>query len=418
MVCQEQDIGLSIVDIGNRPAGPYTSRTCIHQSNTLREGTETVRPHPTDATKVIVTYKFTNIAGSTFVQETEMPEVVPIPANTCTDPGSIIVPDVEVSKVPRTKKGLSWVPVPGTSCYEWTRGDGDQQEKWRIVVFFRRLSRDTNKYQDIYINTNMLNSVDPNNKKFRTSYNKWILQFARRRDATYTQKVARVHWNIAERRALYAAINVFCAKFGINKFGFSEDCKLSTRQLQLMADAVNTAENSLRTAPRGVDAVRGQIISAHDKAQPKNKAIFDLAVTAVAQRSRIERGEVVPRAERKPQFAIPLAAFPIDPPTATASSSTSIDRKRKRTTAVDDSDEEPSSSELSSPPDFDNGGHGNVSEDTWITTDEEIQPDERQQGHWSNTNRLMLPGENKNKWVQGEEVSSSPTAKKARTSPQ
>lgn len=374
-----------------------------------------MRPHPTDAKKVIVTYQFTDAAGGNFVQETEMPEVVPAPANACTDPGSIIVPDVEASKVPRTKKGMSWAPVPGTSRYEWTRGDGDQQEVWRIVVFFRRLSRDTNKYQDIYINTNMLNSVDPNNKKFRTSYNKWILQFARRRDATYTQKVARVHWNVAERRALYAAINAFCNKFGINKFGFSDDCKLSTKQLQLIADAVNTAENSLRTAPRGVDAVRGQIISAHDKAQPKNKAIFDLTVTAVAQRSRIKKGEVVPRAERKPQFAIPLAEFPVDPPMITASSNTSSGRKRKRDTIAEDSGEQPSCSELSSQPVSNDGGNDGVSEDTWMTTDEDIQPGEREKDHWSNPDRSMLPGENKGEWVQGKELLSSPPAKKART---
>jgi hypothetical protein len=342
-----------------------------------------------------------------------MPEVVPAPANASNTRGSIIVPDVEKSKVPRTKKGLPWTPIPGTSRYEWTRGVGDQQETWRVVIFFRRLDQATHRYQDIYINTNMLNKVDPNDKRFRTSYNKWILQFARRRDATYTQKVARIHWSVPERRALYTAINAFCAKYGIHHFGFSPGRKLTTKQLQLMADAVNAAPNPLRVVPRGVDAVRGQIVSAHDKAQPKNKAIFDLLNRAVAFRARIAGGEAIPRAERKPQLAIPLSEFPVDPPVTAAGLSTPSGRKRKRAAAVEESDGEPSSSDLSSPPASEVGMDDGVSEHTWMTTDEEIQPGESEEGNWSDTSEEVFSGE-EGEWVEVEEVS-SPPAKKART---
>ncbi|KAF2621640.1 hypothetical protein BU25DRAFT_463590 [Macroventuria anomochaeta] len=388
--------------------GPRPVPASVHRAKALREGTESIQPHPIDATKVIVTYRYTDPAGGVYVQETEMPEVVRAPANASSNAGSIIVPDVEASKVPRTKKGSPWTPVPGTSRYEWTRGDGDQQETWRVVIFFRRLHRDTHAYQDIYVNTNMLNNVDPNDKRFRTSYNKWILQFARRRDATYTQKVARVHWSVAERHALYTTINTFCAKYGIHSFGFSDDCMLSTKQLQLMADAVNAAPNPLRSAPRGVDAVRGQIISAHDKAQPKNKAIFDLMARAVALRARIAGGEVIPRAERKPKLAIPLCEFPVDPPVAASDSLTPGGRKRKRAAAVEASDGEPPSSELSSPPGSEVGGNDGVSEDTWMTTDEEIQPGESDEGNWSDTSEEMLSGEDEHgEWVEVEEIASS-----------
>ncbi|KAF9700310.1 hypothetical protein EKO04_001440 [Ascochyta lentis] len=410
---KEQDTSVPAREAGGS-TGPYSSRTCIHKAKTLREGTETVHPHPTDAEKVIFTYQYTNAAGGVFVQETEIPEVMPAPANTSDEPGSIIVPDVETSKVPRTKKGSPWVPVPGTSRHEWVRGTGDQQETWRIVIFFRRLTRDTYAYQDIYINTNMLNNVDPNDKRFRTSYNKWILQFARRRDAMYTQKVARVHWSVAERRALYTAINTFCAKFGIHRFGFTEDCKLSTAQLQLMADAVNAAPNPLRVAPRGVDAVRGQIISAHDKAQPKNKAIFDLTARAIALRARLATGEAVSRAQRKPRLAIALAEFPVDAQVAAAAApSTPSSRKRKRVAPVQDSDEEPSSSELSSPTASQVGGHDGVGEDTWMTTDEEIWSGESEEGNWSDTSEEVVSGEDEGQWAV-KEVVSSPPAKKMR----
>ncbi|KAJ4344332.1 hypothetical protein N0V95_006123 [Ascochyta clinopodiicola] len=398
-----------------RDTDDEVQKTSVHKANTPREGTETIRPHPTDATRVIITYRYVDAAGDVFVQETEMPEVVPAPANASDEPGSIIVPDVETSKVPRTKKGSPWVAVPGTSQHEWTRGANEQQETWRVVIFFRRLNRDTHAYQDIYVNTNMLNNVDPNDKRFRTSYNKWILQFARRRDAMYTQKVARVHWSVAERRALYTAINTFCAKFGIHRFGFTEDCKLSTAQLQLMADAVNAAPNPLRVTPRGVDAVRGQIISAHDKAQPKNKAVFDLTARAVALRARVTAGEAVPRAERKPRLAIALAKFPVDAPPAAAAPSTPGGKKRKRTAPGQDSDEEPSSSELSSPPASHVGGHDGVSEDTWMTTDEEMQPEESEEGNWSDTSEEVLSGVDEEQWAEAEKVASSPPAKKIRT---
>lgn len=343
-----------------------------------------------------------------------MPIVVSASTTTSQQPGSIIVPEVEASKVPRTKKGSPWVPVPGTSHYEWTRTKGEQQETWRIVIFFRRLNRNTHQYEDMYINTNMLRNVDPNNKRFRTSYNKWVLQFARRRDATYTQKVARVHWSVAERRALYTATNTFCAKFGINKFGFTEDCKLSTKQLQLMADAVNAAPNPLRSAPRGVDAVRGQIISAHDKDQPKNKAIFDLLGRAVVLRARVAGGEAVPRAERKPQFAIALSEFPVDPPAGAARPSLLGGRKHKRTAIVEESDEGSSSSELSSPPASEVGGVEGVSEDTWMTTDEEIQPGESEEGNWSDTSEEVMAGDDEGEW-EVEEIVSPPPTKRART---
>lgn len=362
-----------------------------------------------------MTYRYTDAAGNAYVQETELPEVVRAPANASDKPGSILVPDVETSKVPRTKKGSPWVPVPGTSRHEWTRGGGEQRETWRVIVFFRRLDRDTHAYQDMYVNTNMLRNVDPNDKRFRTSYNKWILQFARRRDATYTQKVARVHWSVAERQALYTGINSFCAKFCIHRFGFTEDCKLSTKQLQLMADGVNSAPNPLRTTPRGVDAVRGQIISAHNRAQPKNKAIFDLLGRAVALRARTARGEVIPRAERKPHAAIALSEFPVEPPAAAAGSLTSGGRKRKRAAIVEKSDEEPSSSELSSPPASDVGENDGLSVETWMTTDEEIVPGESEEGNWSDTSEEVLSGEDEGEWAVVEEVASSPPAKKART---
>ncbi|KAJ4381703.1 hypothetical protein N0V86_003067 [Didymella sp. IMI 355093] len=368
------------------PSSPLTStstdarpvQASKGRSKTLRQGTESIQPHLTDPTKAIVTYRVT-IEGKPYDQETEVPEMVPAPANISSSSGSIIFPDVEASTIPRALRGSPWTPISGASGYEWTRGDGDKKKTWRINVFFRRLDRDTYAYQDMYVNTNLLKSVDPNNKQFRTAYNKWVLQFARRQDASYTQKVARVHWNAAERRALFTAINVFCSKFGIHKFGVVEECRLSAEQLQLMADAVNASPNPSRSEPRGVDAVRGQITSAHNKSQPKNKPIFDLLAKGVAFRARMSGGETIPEAEQKPKAAISLSEFPADPPVAATPPLIPGGKKRKRIAAVEE--REPSSSELSSPSASRIGGSRGV------------QPGESEGRNWSDTSEEVLSGE-------------------------
>lgn len=342
-----------------------------------------------------------------------MPGEVTSSASVSKGTGGVIFPDVESSKLPRTKKGLPWNPVPDTSGYEWTRGEDDDQETWKINIFFRRLDRDTHAYQDIYVNTNILKNVNPNNKRFRTSYNKWVLQFARRRDPSYTAKIVRVHWNTAERHALYTAINTFCAKLGLHRFGFTDDCKLSTAQMQSMADAVNNAHNPLRMAPRGVDAVRGQIVSAHDKSPPKNKAVFELLARANALRARIASGEAVARAERKPAFAIPLSDFPVEsavgtPLLALAHGS----KKRKRAVVVETGGLEPSSSELSSPPASEIGeAPGSSAEDAGVSADEDNDVGGGGEGNWSDASEELLSGDG---WVEVEEGLASPPVKKAR----
>lgn len=195
---------------------------------------------------------------------------------------------------------------------------------------------------------------------------------ARRQDANYTQKVARVHWNAAERCALYTAINVFCAKFGIQNFGFATECKLSTKQLQIMADAVNAVSNPSGLDPRGIDAVRGQITSARNKSPPKNKAVFDLLAKGTDFRARMSGGEAIPETERKPKTATPLSEFPVGPSVAATPPLTPDSKKRKRAAVVEET--ELSSSELSSPVLSEFGGDRSVRKDTGTTTGEKIEP--------------------------------------------
>lgn len=93
---------------------PRPVKASKHLSKALRQGTESIRAHPTDPSKVIVTYHVT-VDGRHYDQETEIPEVVSAPANGSYGGGSVIFPDVEASKVPRTSKNFPWTVVPGSS---------------------------------------------------------------------------------------------------------------------------------------------------------------------------------------------------------------------------------------------------------------------------------------------------------------
>jgi hypothetical protein len=160
-------------------ANLHPFQASAHRSKALRQGTESMRPHRTEPSKMIVTFHVT-VDGKPYQQEPEIPDEVPTPVSVPSSGGSVIFPEVEASTVPRTPKKFPWTLAPGSSGYEWTRGDGDKKEFWRISVFFRRLDRDTYAFQDICVNTNYLRNFNPNDGKFKNVYNNWILQFARR----------------------------------------------------------------------------------------------------------------------------------------------------------------------------------------------------------------------------------------------
>lgn len=141
-----------------------------------------------------------------------------------------------------------------------------------------------------------------------------------------------------------------------------------------MADAVNAVPNPSRLETRGIDAVHGQISSAHNKSQPKNKAIYDLLAKGTEFRARTSGGEAISEAELKPKAAIPLPDFPVDHPVTTTPPSTPGSRKSKRTIASEAT--EPSSSELSSP------AVSELGEDPETTADENTEPGKSGDGQW------------------------------------
>ncbi|KAH8730840.1 hypothetical protein GQ44DRAFT_768010 [Phaeosphaeriaceae sp. PMI808] len=271
--------------------------------------------HPTDTTKILAWYRIENpyASGAFYEQRDELP-MVDQTVQSPSDPLFYFIPDLASAKIPSRSRpnkrnnyqAFEWTyqPVQG----HWTRPAGRDQpnEVWRPIIFFRRFDARTHKYEEAYTSIAKLRNVNPNDKKYMYAYNKWIDQIRRRRDSKYNKVVIKDHWTIIERCALYAAINSFVRKSGLHNLGFGQGFKMGQKELRTMADTVNRVGGKARK----IDAVRGQIMTAHEK---KNKAIFDLMQRAQILRGHLGSNESITRADIYPTEAILPSLFPSEP---------------------------------------------------------------------------------------------------------
>ncbi|KAJ4371208.1 hypothetical protein N0V83_004424 [Neocucurbitaria cava] len=274
---------------------------------------ETFAPHPTDATKIIATFRTTlPNDGGEFVQIDEIPELSVVPTGSADDKAkSYFLPPLGDCKVPRQRRAskrkarVLW--VEDKAAGNWTRTDGNKIEVFKPTIVFRRFKLGTHEYEGIHVCENKLENVDPNNKTWMYSYNKWIDQITRRRDDAYEQKLKRTHWTVPEKRALYTEINAFCRASGLFRFGFGKEAGMTTEHIQGFANAVNRVGGN----NRNTDSVRSQFTSAH---AGKNKEILDLIERAEALRVKQKEntGVKLSQKERFPFRAIPLSAFPTE----------------------------------------------------------------------------------------------------------
>jgi hypothetical protein len=319
--CSNRNNAVTASPIAPPDATITASTTPVTVNQATISAYETLSLHPTDSTKLIARFRveLPHAPGTYYEQIDEIPvrdETASSPAK----PGFYFIRDLTNAKIPQRRRankknnhqGDRWTRQASGEI--WTRPglDGKEIEVWEPIVVFRRFNATTQKYEQIYINLSKLKNVDPNDKMYQYAYNKWIDQIRRRRDGTYVQVVNKDHWTHAERRALYAAINAFVRKAGLRNFGFGSDVTMNQKDIQVMTDAVNTVGGK----NRHVDAVRGQISSAHLR---KNKAIYDLLQRAQVLRDRLDRDEIVPRKERYPQEAILPSLFPPDANTTPSS---------------------------------------------------------------------------------------------------
>ncbi|KAH9864331.1 hypothetical protein J1614_010265 [Plenodomus biglobosus] len=297
------------IEIDNK--APYKNRA-IRQAK--RSNDETLTPHPTDPNLILATFNYTHPNGRRMKQINSIPEI-PLVLADDKKLTQEIWPEPISCKVPprlRSKKGVAgalWVRDSTRDCWTRTSSTKDKTvvEEFHVQIVFRRCNPVTHVYISIYTNVDKLANADPNDKAWMYSYNKWIDQLNRRNNTSYTAQVPRDHWSAAELRALLTAINAYCHTKGIDQFG-CKGASMKDADFQVIVDAVNAVGENGR---RNVDAIRGQINTAHARKMPM---IMELRDLAVEMRTFLkEKRGILSDAERRPLHAIPLSKFPPDP---------------------------------------------------------------------------------------------------------
>jgi hypothetical protein len=291
--------------------GPCSKRKVLQK--TRKAPKETFEPHPTDPTKIKATFRVKKPDKSgDYVQVHIIPEIVKT-AKSATDGSSYFIPPLDVSKVPNKVRQRKDRPSPGwvkeDNGDSWSRTYTDKgvskHEVFTPIILFRRFNSVTHEYEGAHVSEKKLKNLDPNNRRWTYSYNKWIDQIRRRRAGDYVKTLPRDHWTPAEMRAFYIETNRICHVKGKHIFGVHKECGMTSADYQAIADAVNVVGGH----NRNIDAVRGKILAAHAK---KDVPLFELRGEAAAMRELIEDGGIMSRAEQYPVHAIPLSDFPAD----------------------------------------------------------------------------------------------------------
>ncbi|KAI4916572.1 uncharacterized protein J4E92_009076 [Alternaria infectoria] len=291
----------SDVELSDDPA-PYAGRELVNKELTPKE---TFAPHDTDPTKIEATFKVQMPDGkSWFIQKNIIPEKRESADRDLYEADdSIFFPDLESCKVPKKDKEKKSNPVVEwnkVSENRWERTFKGINEVFTPSIALRRFNARTRAYEHVHVNQSKLTNIDPNDKKWKDAYNKWIDQISRRSNAAYEKKKNRDHWTVPEICAMYTGINDF-----VHTKGFDAYDTITTVDLSKIVEAINKAGGK----NRGLDALRGQITSAH---ATKNKTMAYLRENARDFRLLVEAGGVVGDEERYPKHMIPLSEFPVE----------------------------------------------------------------------------------------------------------
>ena len=288
-------------ELSDDPA-PYAGRELVNKELTPKE---TFAPHDTDPTKIEATFKIQMPDGkSWFIQKNIIPEKRESADRDLYEADdSIFFPDLESCKVPKKDKEKKNNPVVEwnkVSENRWERTFKGINEVFTPSIALRRFNARTRAYEHVHVGQSKLTNIDPNDKKWKDAYNKWIDQISRRSNAAYEKKKNRDHWIVPEICAMYAGINDFVHTKGLDAYD-----TITTADLSKIVEAINKAGGK----NRGLDALRGQITSAHET---KNKTMAYLREHARDFRLLVESGGVVSNEERYPKDMIPLSEFPVE----------------------------------------------------------------------------------------------------------
>lgn len=289
-------------ELSDDPA-PYIDRELISKP---RWPEENFKPHETDATKIKAVFHLKLPGGSGwYTQRDILPEQRESAEEDKNDEHeTLFVPELIAYKVPQKPKAennATYSPWTRVSTWRWKRTADDETEFWTPKFVFRRFHARTYKYEGIYVGETQIKNIDPNNKAWVSAYHKWINQIKRRSDSNWVHEKRRDHWTVPEIRAMYNGINSFLHTNGIDAYH-----GISNVSLRPILDATNAAGNN----NRGMDALRGQLSSAHEL---KNTSIAYLRDNVRELAKYLEDGGILDDEERFPEKFIPEEEFPTAP---------------------------------------------------------------------------------------------------------
>ncbi|EUC50027.1 hypothetical protein COCMIDRAFT_1220 [Bipolaris oryzae ATCC 44560] len=270
------------------------------------EDKETFEPHETDATKIKAFFHLKLADGSGYYKQRD---ILPEQRESAEDDendehGTLFVPELTAYKVPQKLKAgnnATYSPWTKASTWRWKRTADDETEFWTPRFVFRRFHARTHKYEGIYVGETRIKNIDPNNRAWVSAYNKWISQIKRRSDSSWVHEKRRDHWTVPEICAMYNGINEFLHINGIDAYH-----GMTNVSLRPILDAINAAGNK----NRGMDALRGQLSSAHAL---KNASLAYLRDNVQELVKYLEDGGILDDGERFPEKFIPEDEFPTAP---------------------------------------------------------------------------------------------------------
>ncbi|EMD60182.1 hypothetical protein COCSADRAFT_346725, partial [Bipolaris sorokiniana ND90Pr] len=282
---------------------PYMDRELISKPRWPEENFE---PHETDAAKIKAVFHLKLADGSGwYTQRDVLPEQrESAEEDERYEHNTLFVPELTACKVPQKPKAENnatcspWIKV---STWRWKRTADNKTEFWTPNFVFRRFHARNRKYEGIYVGETRIKNIDPNNKAWVSAYHKWIDQIKRRSDSSWVHEKRRDHWAVPEICAMYNGINDFLHTNGIDAYH-----GITNVSLQPILDAINAAGNK----NRGMDALRGQMSSAHEL---KNASMAYLRDNVRELVKYLEDGGILDDEERFPEKFIPEEEFPTAP---------------------------------------------------------------------------------------------------------
>ncbi|KAH6632937.1 hypothetical protein C7974DRAFT_411969 [Boeremia exigua] len=235
--------------------------------------------------------------GKEYVQIDHLPKKKPGLTSGSSD--TYIMPNPSKHTVPILRSGQQWTRKSSKE-FVWVSGD----EEWAMKAIFRVFRKDNHEYVKYrHPEACFQSAVDPNDKDWRTYYNKTLRKIVDDCQSDYVSDVKRARWTEDEQRAIYRSINKWCKEHGVHNFPPRD---LQSLYRQVTKDVNKECHEGDKDACRSEDAVRSQVQRGLKGEGNKTSPITDLVHRATRIKGEMENGVKFSKAKLYPDNAITI----------------------------------------------------------------------------------------------------------------